>query len=76
MNEGGAKPEFASQVTEGCESNENGLSEEKSRSMLEVSFSTGVLWDVSGIPYKTVTENTVFELCVLHNTVLTVVNND
>ena len=33
----------------------------KNRLVLEVDFSTAVLWDVAGILYKIVTKNIVFE---------------
>lgn len=49
---------------------------EKSLLMLEVSFFTGILRAVAGVPYKIATENVVFELLVLHNAVLTVVSSD
>ena len=43
-NEGEAKPELASQITEASESSKNDLSEEKKNCLvLEVSFSTGIL---------------------------------
>lgn len=49
---------------------------EKSLLMVEVSFSTGILRAVAGVSYKIATENVVFELLVLLNTVLTVVSSD
>lgn len=68
MNEGGSKPELAGQVTEGSESNENDLHSKKKKKnhfQLEVRFSIG-------IPYKIMTEKTVFEFFVLHTTIFTV----
>lgn len=44
--------------------------------MSEVGYSSGVSEMLRGVLYKIVTENTVFDLCVLYSAVLTVENSD